>query len=75
MSKKINLKALSRDEMSGFMEAQGLPKYRTEQLLNWIYVRYAASLDEITEFSKTSEAGLMRSPHRQPRGRYKAAIF
>jgi 23S rRNA (adenine2503-C2)-methyltransferase len=52
MSKKINLKSLSRDEISGFMERQGLPKYRTDQLLDWIYVRYAASLDEITEFSK-----------------------
>ena len=52
MSKKINLKALSRDEISGFIEQQGLPKYRTDQLLDWIYVRYAASLDEITEFSK-----------------------
>ena len=52
MSKKINLKSLSRDEISGFIEQQGLPKYRTDQLLDWIYVRYAASLDEITEFSK-----------------------
>ena len=52
MSKKINLKALSMDELSAFMEAQGLPKYRTKQLLTWIYLRYAASLDEITEFSK-----------------------
>jgi 23S rRNA (adenine2503-C2)-methyltransferase len=52
MSKKINLKSLSRDEISGFVEQQGLPKYRVDQLLDWIYVRYAASLDEITEFSK-----------------------
>src|SRR3990172_12186736 len=52
MHKKINLKALSRDELSGFMEEQGLPKYRTEQLLSWIYDRHATSLEEITEFSK-----------------------
>ena len=52
MSKKINLKALSKDEISGFMEQQGLPKYRTDQLLDWLYIRYAASLDDITEFSK-----------------------
>ncbi|MDH4230409.1 MAG: 23S rRNA (adenine(2503)-C(2))-methyltransferase RlmN [Nitrospirota bacterium] len=52
MSKKINLKTLSRDELSGFMEERGLPNYRTDQLLNWIYARYATSLDEITEFSK-----------------------
>lgn len=52
MSKKINLKSLSRDEISGFIEQQGLPKYRGDQLRDWIYIRYAASLDEITEFSK-----------------------
>jgi 23S rRNA (adenine2503-C2)-methyltransferase len=52
MPKKINLKSLSRDEIAGFTEGQGLPKYRTDQLLNWIYARYATSLDEITEFSK-----------------------
>ncbi|MBS1126432.1 MAG: rRNA ((2503)-C(2))-methyltransferase RlmN [Nitrospirae bacterium] len=52
MSKKINLKSLSRDEIAGFMEGQGLPKYRAEQLLCWIYDRHATSLEEITEFSK-----------------------
>jgi 23S rRNA (adenine2503-C2)-methyltransferase len=52
MSDKINLKALSRDEIAGFVEGQGLPRYRTGQLLNWIYERYATSLSEITEFSK-----------------------
>lgn len=52
MSKKINLKSLSRDEVSSFMEEQGLPKYRTDQLLNWIYARYATSLEWISEFSK-----------------------
>lgn len=52
MSKKINLKSLSRDEISRFMEEQGLPKYRTDQLLNWIYARYATSLERISEFSK-----------------------
>jgi 23S rRNA (adenine2503-C2)-methyltransferase len=52
MSKKINLKSLSPDELSGFMRAQGLPGYRTGQMLNWIYERYASSLDEITVFSR-----------------------
>lgn len=52
MSKKINLKSLSRDEISCFMQEQGLPKYRTDQILKWMYEKYAASMDEITEFSK-----------------------
>jgi len=52
MSRKINLKSLSSDEIAGFMETQGLPVYRTDQLLSWIYTKCAVSLDEITEFSK-----------------------
>jgi 23S rRNA (adenine2503-C2)-methyltransferase len=52
MSKKINLKSFSRDDIYSFMEGQELPKYRADQLFNWIYTRYATSLDEISEFSK-----------------------
>lgn len=52
MSKKINLKSLSKDEISRFMEGQGLPKYRTVQLLKWMHEKYVTSLDEISEFSK-----------------------
>lgn len=52
MSKKINLKSLSKDEISRFMEEQGLPKYRTAQLLKWMHEKYVTSLDEISEFSK-----------------------
>ena len=52
MSNRINLKSLSRDKIFDFIEARGLPKYRADQLLNWMYERYASSLEEITEFSK-----------------------
>jgi len=52
LSNRTNLKSLSRDKIFDFIEAQGLPKYRADQLLNWIYERHAASLEEVTEFSK-----------------------
>ena len=52
MANKINLKSLSKDRVSAVIEARGLPKYRADQLLNWIYERYASSLEEVTEFSK-----------------------
>ena len=58
MQKKINLKSLSRGQISVFLETQGLPKYRADQLLNWIYERYASSLEEITEFSKDLRTSL-----------------
>jgi 23S rRNA (adenine2503-C2)-methyltransferase len=51
MSKKTNLKSLSKDEIFRFIEDRGLPRYRAEQLIHWIYKRYATKIDEITEFS------------------------
>lgn len=30
----------------------GLPSYRAKQLLHWMYIKYAQSIEEITEFSK-----------------------
>jgi len=51
MSKKINLKSLSKDEIFRFIEDKGLPRYRSDQLIRWIYKKYATKIDEITEFS------------------------
>ncbi len=58
MAEKVNLKALSRDDLMLFTEDAGLPRYRADQLLHWIYERYAADVDEITEFSKKLRANL-----------------
>ncbi|MFZ2197765.1 MAG: 23S rRNA (adenine(2503)-C(2))-methyltransferase RlmN [Thermodesulfovibrionales bacterium] len=58
MSNRINLKSLSRDKIFDFIKARGLPRYRADQLLNWIYERYASSLEEITEFSKDLRTSL-----------------
>jgi 23S rRNA (adenine2503-C2)-methyltransferase len=52
MSQKINLKSLSVDELHDFAADYHLPRYRVDQLLHWLYDRYAADLQEITEFSK-----------------------
>ncbi len=51
MSKKTNLKSLSKDEIFRFIEDKGLPRYRSDQLICWIYKKYATKIDEITEFS------------------------
>ena len=48
---KINLKSLSKDQIFHFVTDQGLPLYRAEQLIHWIYEKYVADIDEITEFS------------------------
>ncbi|TAN39075.1 MAG: 23S rRNA (adenine(2503)-C(2))-methyltransferase RlmN, partial [Nitrospirae bacterium] len=51
MPRKVNLKSLSKDELSALFRELGLPRYRADQLLHRIYQKYAADLPEITEFS------------------------
>jgi 23S rRNA (adenine2503-C2)-methyltransferase len=52
MNPKINLKALSKEKIFLFIEKISLPRYRAEQLLNWMYKKHASEIDAITEFSK-----------------------
>jgi|Deesub1362A_J573_1020465.scaffolds.fasta_scaffold00275_15 23S rRNA (adenine2503-C2)-methyltransferase len=56
--RKINLKALSVEELGSFLSGLGLPKYRTSQLVHWIYDKRARTIEEITEFSKPLRAML-----------------
>ncbi|MBI5675880.1 MAG: 23S rRNA (adenine(2503)-C(2))-methyltransferase RlmN [Nitrospirae bacterium] len=55
---KINIKELSKEELSAFIESLGLKPYRTEQIINWIYRRYAESFDEMTNLSKDTREQL-----------------
>jgi 23S rRNA (adenine2503-C2)-methyltransferase len=48
----INLKALTKDEIIRFAGEQQFPGYRANQLIHWIYEKYAQDIDEITELSK-----------------------
>ena len=52
MNPKLNLKSLSKEGIYLFIEKIGLPRYRAEQLLSWMYKRHASEIDAITEFSK-----------------------
>jgi 23S rRNA (adenine2503-C2)-methyltransferase len=49
---KVNLKALSGDDILRFVDGLGLPRYRAAQLLHWMYSRCACRFSEISEFSK-----------------------
>jgi len=49
---KLNLKALDKAGISRFVESLGLPRYRADQLIRWLYKNYAVDIDEISEFSK-----------------------
>jgi len=59
----INLKALSKEEICRFTDEQQLPGYRADQLLHWIYERYAGDIDEITEFSKELRETLKKTAY------------
>ena len=50
---KINLKALTEQEIVKFAENQGQSPYRAKQIINWIYKKYATSLEEMTDLSKS----------------------
>lgn len=58
MFKKLNLKSLSKEDIYLFVENNDLPKYRADQLVHWIYEKYAADIDEITEFSAELRSSL-----------------
>ncbi|MBI4826965.1 MAG: 23S rRNA (adenine(2503)-C(2))-methyltransferase RlmN [Nitrospirae bacterium] len=48
---KKNLKQLSEEEMSLFIQKAGEKPYRAKQVINWIYKKHAASIDEMTDLS------------------------
>jgi 23S rRNA (adenine2503-C2)-methyltransferase len=52
MNNNINIKSLSKNDLNRFSQEHELPRYRAQQLIHWIYQKYATSIDDITEFSK-----------------------
>ena len=59
----IDLKSLSKKELDAFIENQGLPDFRADQLIHWIYARYASHIDDITEFSRSLRSRLNESAY------------
>jgi 23S rRNA (adenine2503-C2)-methyltransferase len=51
-SEKIDLKNLSPSELNEFLGSFGKEKYRSIQILRWIYQKGAQSFDEMTNLSK-----------------------
>lgn len=56
--KRINLLELSALEVGSLLADMGLPPYRTDQLLGWMYQKGATSIAEITEYSMDLRARL-----------------
>ena len=49
---KTDLKSLDKNSLFDFVKRLGLPRYRADQLIRWLYKKNAVAIDEITELSK-----------------------
>jgi 23S rRNA (adenine2503-C2)-methyltransferase len=50
--KQINLKSLSRAELSAFCSEMGLKRFRADQLFQWMYQKEVTDFSEMTNLSK-----------------------
>lgn len=55
---KTDLKSLTRDELSAWLENLGLQSYRADQVFQWLYQKGVSSFDEMTNLSKELRAKL-----------------
>lgn len=63
MSQKINLRALTEDELTRFVERLGEKSYRSRQIQSWMYKKLAMSFDEMTSLSKSFRTELNRKAY------------
>jgi len=54
------IKDLDRTRLAEWVAAQGLPKFRNEQILRWLYARRAKSFHDMTDISKPTRQLLDR---------------
>ncbi len=57
-SQKTQLKGLTLDELKNFFTKNGKPRFRGEQLFNWMYNHLALDFDEMSNIPKTLRAEL-----------------
>ncbi len=56
-----NLKQLSKEDITVFIERLGQKPFRARQIINWIYKKYAGSFDEMTDLPKNFREELKRA--------------
>lgn len=52
LSSKTDLKSLTKTELFEFCTKLGLPRFRTDQIFQWLYQKGASTFDEMTNLSK-----------------------
>lgn len=56
--KKRDIKSLTSEELTGELQAMGLPRFRGEQVFRWLHQRGARSFEEMTDLSRDLRASL-----------------
>jgi 23S rRNA (adenine2503-C2)-methyltransferase len=56
--KKRDLKSLTKQELTAFLEGLGLASYRSDQVFQWLYQKGVSSFEEMTNLSKDLRAKL-----------------
>ena len=62
-SEKIDLKSMTRQQLEEFLARLGKEKYRTKQLLRWIYQRHVYDFEEMTDLAKDFRKQLAESAY------------
>ena len=52
MDDKTDIKSLSRDQIYAYIEKLGLPKYRGQQLITWLWDKGVDSFEDMTNLPK-----------------------
>jgi len=55
-SNKMDIKALSRDQLASWLQDHDIKPYRAFQILKWIYLRQADTFDAMTDLGKNIRA-------------------
>ena len=68
LQRKVTIKGLTLDELKAWFEEKGLPKFRGEQVFNWMYNHLAVDFDEMQNLPKAMRAELKASAEIQALG-------
>jgi 23S rRNA (adenine2503-C2)-methyltransferase len=55
-SPKINIKTMTREELQAKLLDMGLKKFRSGQILSWVYLHFARSFEEMTNIPKAERS-------------------
>ena len=61
ISSKIDIKDLSRQQLSDWLSDRGLRSFRTDQIMRWIYLQQTDDFDTMTNLGKALRADLKAS--------------